>query len=204
MNTLQESKEIGLKTEISRQGGLKDYAKEERDHAECSLVDAWRTMHLAGIPIEGMVWAHVSNSLGSVNVKTQSAYVGVLTTIKEYTNKAGIVSLAHFSENNYYVASVKNLGSVPTSYEGNFTVTPDRFSLDLSRLAGLKKLNGKFLLAHLFTPKFVGASAQPIAEAKLVAKKPKTIKTPAVATTPEVDDEDVPIGKLVRQNAVRK
>jgi hypothetical protein len=57
----------------------------------------------------------------TINVYVESKCLGLTTVIKEYTNKNGVTSLAHFSHHDKYLGSVKAMGNKPISYKGYFS-----------------------------------------------------------------------------------
>jgi len=217
--------EIALKTEIARQSGFKRYEEKVGDFNQYNMVLAWKTLAPYNAPVvETMIWEYVSKHPSSVYWKGSSHLLGQLTVIKNYTDKKGVSKPAHFSVNNCYVGSINELGDEPMSYTGNFKITDINFNINLAELADLRHMNGAFFIEHLFAPKPELAVADPkkheseavkafkkLKEAKEAEKKAKPVKktapkktAPAVSVSADYDSEDEPIGKLVRQNAVRK
>ena len=147
--------EIGLKTEVKRQVGLKEWEKDVGIHAQNYLVDAWKAMLSAGMEeqVANMVWDYCLKSPKQLWMKVNSATFGIYSTIGEYVNKKGNKSLAHFTENGHYIGSVAKLGKDPIGYDGNFRLTKERFRLDVTKLATLTQFNGAYSLNILFSPK---------------------------------------------------
>lgn len=178
---------IGLKTQVKRQVGLKNYETQVGNHNRKCMVDAWKCMYNVGIRNEliELIWRHISdeNGFGNVWFSCMSADVGLMSVIKPYTNKKGQTQPAHFSINDKYIGSVSKLGNKPISYEGHFLVKRETFNLNLDELPNLRVFNGEPLIQHLFIPK---------------NKNKKVVSC-------DDDDEDEPIGnKLVRQSAILK
>jgi len=214
--------EIALKTEIARQSGFKKYEEKVGDFNQYNMVLAWKTLAPYNAPVvETMIWEYISKHPSGMWWKGSSHLLGVLTHIAPYTDKKGVSKPAHFSANDCYVGSVNELGDKPMSYTGNFKISPIKFNINLAKLADLRHMNGAFFIEHLFTPKPELAVADPkkheseavkafkkLKEAKEAEKKAKPVKKTvpkkAPVATADSDSEDEPIGKLVRQNAVRK
>jgi len=137
--------EIGLKTEIKRQSGLKEWEEAKGVYANKHLLTAWKTMlTISGMEdkVEELVWDFVKSSKQPFWKKEKSGCFGIYSTIGEYTNKKGEKSLAHYTENGNYLGSVRNLGKEPVSYWGNFRITKERFELDLEKLAKAPLVQG--------------------------------------------------------------
>ena len=154
MNTDNDATVIGLKTQVSRQVGLKRWEESNGKFTQCHLVNAWRLLYATGMydEVREMIWDFVLNTPDTIWVKVQSDIFGIYTKIGEYENKKGVKSLAHYTENGHYVGSVKTLGDKPVGYEGNFAVTRERFTLNISRLPELQTFQGSYNLARLFQP----------------------------------------------------
>jgi hypothetical protein len=216
--------EIALKTEIARQSGFKKYEEQVGNYNQFNMVKAWQCLAPYNAPVvETMIWEYITSHPSGVWWKGESHLLGELTHIAPYTDKKGVSKPAHFSANDHYAGSVKELGDEPMSYTGNFKISPIKFNLNLAKLADLRHMNGAFYMEHLFAPKPELAVANPekhesvavkafkqLKEAKEAEKKAKPVKKTAPKKTAHVatadsDSEDEPIGnKLVRQNAVRK
>lgn len=182
--TNYEQMEIGLKTEVKRQVGLKNFQEELVAYNMSALIEAWKTLYemLDGNNdlIIDKIWKYMRERPSKIWVKVNSEKFGIYTTIGEYTNKAGKTSLAHYTENGMYVGSVIKLGNKPVGYEGNFAITPERFDIKLS---ALYKENMKW--TDLFVP-----YRQPY--------------PPVPPQTEEEDEDDMPISKLIEKKKAEK
>ena len=215
--------EIALKTEIARQSGFKKYEEQVGNYNQFNMVKAWQCLAPYNAPVvETMIWEYITSHPSGVWWKGESHLLGELTHIAPYTDKKGVSKPAHFSANDHYAGSVKELGDEPMSYTGNFKISPIKFNLNLAKLADLRHMNGAFYMEHLFAPKPELAVADPekhesvavkafkqLKETKEAEKKAKPVKKTAPKKAPvataDYDSEDEPIGSmLVRQNAVRK
>lgn len=143
---------IGLKTEVNRQSGMKRWAVRVGNHTQKHLVNSWRLAYATGVTDEliEMIWNYVLTTPPSVWRQENSKVWGIKTTLGEYKNKQGVVSIAHFTETNHYYGSVKQFGDKPIFYTGNFRVTRERFVLDISKLPEIQMINGVYNLGHLF------------------------------------------------------
>ena len=148
------SVEIGLKTEIRRQVGLKEWEEKVGDYTQTHLVNTWKRMLVAGMEdeVKEMIWDYCLNSPNKLWLKVNSEKFGIKSTIGEYENKKGKKSLAHYTANGHYLGSVLKLGDKPVGYEGNFRLSKGRFKLDITKLPDLTHFNGAYLLQHLFSP----------------------------------------------------
>jgi hypothetical protein len=107
----------------------------------------------------------------------QSSSVGVFTTIKDYTNKAGKTFKAHFSENGYFLEKCKTENEAPKSYEGNFQITKESFRFQLNPDAKM--------LQHLF----VGRVAE--------------VEPDHPSSSSESDDEEEPLSAVAKKITIR-
>jgi hypothetical protein len=166
MNTDQTI--IGLKTQVSRQVGLKQWEENAGNFNQRHLVNAWKLAFVTGLTDEltEMIWDYILSSPSQTWNKLNSSVFGIYSIIEEYTNKKGYKSLAHFTENKTYLGAVKTMGDKPVCYEGNFRVTRERFSLNLSKLLDIKPFNGVYNLGLLFIPRGVVTCVEPIIIAK--------------------------------------
>lgn len=173
MLSAQESKEYGLKSQIARQSGLKNYQQEIGNHTLNCLVDMWKThlrlMRLATPKrswieggdgeeqeeeLEENIWNYVEQSPAQLWGRMNSKLFGIKTTIAEYTNKKGVKSLAHYTANGNYLGTVKALGETPVHYEGNFRITQEHFAICFDRLDRLEKQDGFYNIRQLFKHNF--------------------------------------------------
>jgi len=143
---MPESMEQGLKRQIIRQRTFKEDAQEQvrilcNENTKLALAGVLKEKHVWGIVLKLRLWVE----------GIQSSSIGVFTTIKDYTNKAGKTFKAHFSENGYFIEKCKSESEGPKSYIGNFEITRERFRFELNPHANL--------LQHLFVGKFKDADA---------------------------------------------
>ena len=147
--------EIGLKTEIKRQVGLKKWEENVGNYTQTHLVNAWKKMLAAGMEdeVKEMIWDYCLKTPDIIWMKVNSKIFGIYSTIGEYENKKGHKSLAHFTIHGHYIGSVSKLGDKPISYEGYFHLCKANFKIDITKLPTLSHFNGVYLLQHLFEPK---------------------------------------------------
>ena len=74
---------------------------------------------------EEVMWDYVEKT--TAWWKGESAKVGVLTTIGDYTNKKGETYKAHFTENHQYLARLTDKNPHPYSYTGFFMISKSKF-----------------------------------------------------------------------------
>lgn len=158
MSAENENMIVGLKTQVKRQVGLKNWNGDMADYNMSVLMKTWFKLYCIDgeaddntILIED-IWNYVEGlPLGAaVWKKMESSSLGMYSVIGEYISKKGVKSLAHYTENGNYLGSVKNMGDKPVSYQGNFKVTRDRFRVDLSKLRTIQPLTP---ISHLFVAK---------------------------------------------------
>lgn len=201
---------IGLKTEVSRQVGMKLHQNNISDHHLKSAVDSWKLLYSVGVRDEliELIWKNIcdDDGFGNVYFNCMSADVGEVSVIKDYTNSKGITKLAHYSVNGCYIGSINQLGNEPVSYKGNFLITRKHFEIDLEKLPSFNtSLYGKPKIEELFTPK-----SNRVQPEQVKVKKVKKVTTKIFADfdfeiESEDEDEDVPLNQLIsRQNAFRK
>lgn len=120
MNSNEQELVVGLKQQVKRQVGLKKNAIEYGDFMENQLTLSWRTMIINGTSrdaVEVFIWNVIENAPIYYAIEIESKFIGVYTTIKEYTNEKKKTHLAHFTEGGKYIGSVKKLGNIPVSYK---------------------------------------------------------------------------------------
>jgi len=132
---MTEQLTIGLKTEVKRQVGLKNWETKKNERTTNYLIKAWmgmawgNTSEGSNIDIaEKMAWEYTKYT--GISKKIESKEIGVFTTIADYKKKNGDIIKAHYSECGTYIGSVKKLGDKPVSYRGWFDITPERFRID--------------------------------------------------------------------------
>ena len=137
---------IGLKTEVSRQVGLKRYVIDELGITLSYLIDCWKIIPMP----EEQIWEYVLRT--KVYIKTLSSSVGLYTYIEKYILKGGKVIDAHFTQNGKYFGPVSKLGSEPVAYEGFFKLNRNQFQIDISNIQNLKFSNGTVNWEIIFKP----------------------------------------------------
>jgi len=155
MSVQNKSVEIGLKTQINRQVGLKDFQENVTKHTQTHLVDAWKSLLINGMEddkVSEMIWDYCLSSPDKLWLYLNSSTFGIYSKIGEYENKKGYKSLAHFTENGQYLDSVFTLGKNPVGYKGYFRLSKTRFQLDITKLLTITKFNDAYILAKLFKP----------------------------------------------------
>jgi hypothetical protein len=188
------SMEQGLKQQIIRQRTFKENAEQNVR----TLLHENTKLALAGVLKEEHVWPIVLK-LGLWREGIQSSSVGVFTTIKDYTNKAGKTFKAHFSENGYFLEKCKSENEQPRSYEGNFSITKERFRFQLNPDAKM--------LQHLFVGRFGDAPVPaPIQQQNndflKVFQLERCDSIPAPSSS-ESDDEEAPLSAVAKKITIR-
>jgi hypothetical protein len=186
---MSERMERALKTEISRQSGLKKFNEKVGQFNESKMVEGWKIMYEFVHPrqpnvLPNVIWSWINENPECVYWKGDSHLVGQLSVIKPYTDKKGVTKPAHFSVNDKYIGSCKCLGNKPVSYTCYYKISQENFNLNISKLAALTLFNEVYNVADLFTP-----------------KRELKIENPAEDKA-EDDSDDEPI--IRRQNAFRK
>ena len=143
-----------VKTECARQVGLKKHEEKVAEHAVRCTVDTWKVMYAAGLTeqLQVLIWKYVVSAPYTIFKQCDSKIFGVKTVIKPYTTKKGETFLAHFTVYNHYYGKVSKLGEEPIFYTGNFPVSSDRFTLDMTRLPSMQTFNDVYNLSELFVP----------------------------------------------------
>ena len=194
--------ERGLKTEISRQVGIKNYQADVAQFNQNCLVNAWYMSYAIGgvrDELKEQIWEYVGLTMGQIWWYGKSNRMGVFTSIDDYVSKKAKITKttkAHYTHNNKYYGSVKTYGTAPVAYDGHFRITRSQFNIDLSILPTIcKGLKEPCEFIKLFTPKpelFVPVPTLPSGRLVLIVVE-------------NFDSDDEPIGdKLKRQNAARK
>ena len=140
--------EIGLKTEIKRQAGLKRFEQSSGECAVKHLIIAWRILDASPIHeaiLTDLIWNYMESSPTKYWKKVNTRHFGIKSNIDIYENKAGQRSLSHFTENRHYLGSVKALGDKPIYYDGNFMITKERFTISLLQLQNIKNIEDLFI-----------------------------------------------------------
>jgi len=194
-----QSKEIGLKKEIKRQVGFKNYEAKVGDYNKLCMIRAWQTMHAYGLnnhALSNQIWDYVSDPLGHTYKHLASDSLGYKTVIKDYVSKktGKVLALAHYTVHGSYLGSGKDMGDEPVSYEGYFLINKNDFVLELDKLTTLRdeivtgsiavQISVDDMIRELFAPK---------------AKPPRMVGRIVTDSDIESDDEDVPIGQLKRK-----
>jgi|DEB0MinimDraft_10_1074344.scaffolds.fasta_scaffold09173_6 hypothetical protein len=114
MNTTEPtSKEMGLIKHLSRRNYQLENTKEDLENA---LRTALSMIHECG----GDVFLYAKK-----NDLREKGWA--MTHIGEYKNKKGIVSLVHYTPNNYYFGSIKKLGDKPIECFTYIKITREKF-----------------------------------------------------------------------------
>ena len=163
---MDASMEIGLKSQINRQAGLKRWEAEKGAHTIDCMVEMWKEYHgcynsLASYGhhkrwssiLEEKIWDFMLNGPARFSKKVSSSHFGLKTIIKDYTNKKGQSKPAHFTQRGCYFGSTKQLGSEPVVYEGNFEINKNNFQICYDRLDALERRDGHYNLSLIFFPK---------------------------------------------------
>ena len=137
---------VGLKSEVSRQVGFKNWEADCKDYTTSHLIKSWKTC--PADMVEELVWEYVEKAPLTLWKKCKSDLVGVFSKISDYTNKKGVKTRSHFTENGKYIGSVKALGDKPIGYEGNLQIKKDKFVFDATALPTCENI------AQLFKPYF--------------------------------------------------
>ncbi len=183
--------EIGLKSQIKRQVYKKEWEMEKGLHARDCLIEMWKEYQdcfciLATdarrweTTLEEQIWKYVEKY--SFSIKINSSHFGLKTIIKDYTNAKGETKPAHYTQRGWYYGSIKQLGSEPVFYEGNFEINKTNFKISLDRLCELKKIGEPggekhYPLSVIFFPKESAFTANP----------------PDVSENDESDDDEKPL-----------
>lgn len=150
MNPIENfsSKERGLLSVASRhKGTVAFFETRVVPHLEESLAKMYAKHYC-----EEDLWNYIRDAEWNTYVEMNSAELGLLTTIKDYTNLKGETKPAHFNHNGTYVGSTKKLGNEPVGYVGHFRITEEYFEAYLPE-------NPK-RLTDFFRPKLAQAPAQ--------------------------------------------
>jgi len=118
----------GLKQAIGKQANIRRSVEATLEEMKSLFATSLGMMFEVGIDIEPLVWQFVK--VNEPWWQGESARVGVLTRIGDYTNKHGFVSKVHFSENGNYIKKAQ-AGDQPCSYIGYFRVTQAGFKYNL-------------------------------------------------------------------------
>ena len=142
--------EIGLKTEIKRQAGLKRFEQSSGDCALKHLIIAWQHLYKSSPTIDcriltNLIWDYIENSPVKYWKKVNTQVFKIKSIIDIYENKAGQRSLSHFTENKHYLGSVKALGNEPIYYDGNFMISKDRFIINQLLIPTMKNIEDIFI-----------------------------------------------------------
>jgi hypothetical protein len=135
---------IGLKTEVSRQVGLKNWENSCKDYTTECLIKSWKEGRYVD-KTEKLAWDYVENAPFTIWKSLKSDLIGIYSKIDVYENKKGVKSQAHYSQNNKYLGSVKALGDKPIGYLGNFQITKEHFKFTCN-------MDNK-IIADFFVPK---------------------------------------------------
>lgn len=183
------SRERGLLSVASQhKGSVAFYENTVVPHLEATLVKSWmKHPHTFVLGEEEDIWEYIQEAKWNTYVKIDSAKIGVLTTIADYTNKKHETKPAHFTHNGSYLGSIKQLGDKPISYVGNFRITKEHFEVYYP--ANPKRV------ADFFRPKPLASSCCPkeLLDEAVPAPKPKK----PVLIDDDNDEEPIPVAQPV-------
>jgi len=199
MTTTNTNIERGLKSEISRQVGIKNYQAEVAQFNQNCLVNAWYMSYAIGgvrDELEEQIWEYVELTMGQIWWYGKSNRMGLLTSIDDYVSKtkhkADKTIKAHYTANKKYYGSVKTYGTNPVSYDGHFRITRGQFNIDISLLPTIcKGLKEPCEFIKLFTPK-----------PELFVPVPSERRVLIVVESFDSDDE--PIGEKMKRQHYNK
>jgi hypothetical protein len=130
---MEMTKEIGLKTQINRQVGLKKWQEKQKNNVYKHIVISWKMLYTK-MPSSttALIWSFVEDKdTATLFINTNSKNVGVKSHIGDYvSDKTGAISKCHFTENGKYIGNVKRLGNEPVDYTGYFAIVRSRFVID--------------------------------------------------------------------------
>lgn len=129
--------ECALKSQISRQAGLRQYQEVKNDKLTQMLLDSWKCIKDFD-DLESLAWDYVEGFL--VWKQCNSALLGIKTNLKEQVNKKGEKVLYHYTSNNCYYGTVKQLGTEPVFYDGYFRITRKDFKFNPLKLKKAKTI----------------------------------------------------------------
>ena len=131
MEQMSATQENGLKYQVARQRDMKLNVEAKYAVASAEIFKNWNMLKTLKIPkkdLDEMIWKYVDSQ--KFWQTCESALVGELSRIDNYTNKRGKVSRAHFSKWGKYLKKAENEN--PSSYEGNFPITQDLWKYTLT------------------------------------------------------------------------
>ena len=165
-NTILEN---GLKSQISRQVGLKNWEHQTGKNIENHLIVAWKKMCSLGLEneVSELIWDY--NNDGKY-IYTNSVNVNILSNIGTYENKKGVKSLAHYTNRGHYIGSVSKCGTEPIPYDGWFIISKTYFKIDFTKLNTIEKIGGEYKFSSLFTP--INQPTKPINQPKKPINQP--------------------------------
>jgi hypothetical protein len=135
--TPQEIIEINLKTEISRQSGLKEFQFNCKAHTFQHLFKSWKMLEaqprMKYVVVE-MIWDYFLTSREKLYIQVRSDVFGDYSIIADYENAKGKKHKAHFKKNGKYIGPVSKLGEKPIAYDTSYPISKDRFTLNISKL----------------------------------------------------------------------
>ena len=153
--------EIGLKSQIKRQVGMKDWQKEKGLHAQDGMIEMWKILATDDAErwkttLEEQIWNYVEKY--ALYIHINSSLVGLKTIIKDYKNAQGETKPAHFTQLYHYYGSTKKLGDEPVFYDGYFEINKNQFDISLERLCNLRKTGtlgdvSHYPLSTIFVPR---------------------------------------------------
>lgn len=141
--------ERGLKCEIKRQVGLKNFQGDKADHRMEYLIRAWQTLQKNGIDVSAQIWEFVETSPSPIYTLVNTKVFGIYSRLDMYENKKGVRSLAHYTINGRYLGLVKKLGEIPIAYDGMFPITRKQFRINPTKIQNMKEIADVFVAINL-------------------------------------------------------
>jgi hypothetical protein len=126
-----EHEVAGLKQAIGRESNRRrsvEHVLQDMNELFAQSVGAMFEMDVDTDKMTSLIWGYVR--INRLWWKGDSHKVGVFTTIGDYTNKRGVTSKAHFTQNGKWLKTAHE-GDIPMSYEGHFLITPEKFDYDI-------------------------------------------------------------------------
>ena len=140
--------ERGLKCEIKRQVGLKNFQGDKADHTLQYLIRAWKALDKNGVSICSQIWDFIETSPNTHYKRVNTELFGMFSRLDTYENKKGHKSLAHYTHNGKYLGSVKKLGAIPIAYDGIFPITKSQFAIDPAKIQNMKEIADVFVAVN--------------------------------------------------------
>lgn len=178
MSTEQEEKHIiGLKTEIKRQVGIKNFTLKCETATEHHMIAAWKSMQQNGLNhlLPDLIWGFINGYPSRIMKQEHSHLLGVFSQMWLYSRKKdNVMIMMHFTQCGNALGTVKKLGDKPISYHGYFAIKQTQFDLNLDALQDATTIQ------DLFKPKPLEQQPEYLAtlddEPKIEEPEPKKFK----------------------------